>query len=444
MIYNFFGTDGIRTMVGKPPLTKEQLPLLGYAIGKWLQQTYGTFPNILLAHDTRNSASFIRSALISGLTQMPITIYDADVLPTPAVCTLVKNNPTIHAGIIISASHNIYTDNGIKIIDAQGNKINMADELYISDALQNTHNNSIPPLFGTHLHWPEAAQQYINTLVNAMAPTRLDGTIIMLDCANGATSFVAPAIFKQLGAHVITLHNNPKGNNINAECGSVHPHKLQKEIIKNNAHIGFAFDGDGDRVIMVTKNGTIKDGDDMLALLANHPRYLKETMIVGTIMSNKGVENHLRTQNKYFTRVAVGDKEIAHTLTTHNWLLGGEPSGHIIMRDYLNSGDGIYTALRITEMLTLSNNWAVETFEKYPQLLINIPVIHKHDLTDPIVSTIITKYQSYLPNGRLEVRYSGTEPVLRIMIEDRDAHHAQHIGTHLSTDLQQTLSHLNS
>lgn len=436
----FFGTDGIRAIVGKPPLTAPDLFHLGYVIGDWFYRHGDTQKPIIIAHDGRSSGPFIRSALLSGLTMSPLTFYDADLLSTPAVCALIRHSDTFGGGIIISASHNPYYDNGIKIINGNGDKIGVGDEQWITHQLNRVESTYVyPSLFGKVVLAPELYKDYINIIKARFQTLSLDGLTMVLDCAHGATSVIAPMLFRACGARVIAINTSPNGVNINDHCGSVYPATLQQAVIDHGADIGCAFDGDGDRIIMVNHAGEVKDGDDLLVILSGYRYYSTQPVIVGTIMSNQGIATHLRTQGKQLIRVAVGDKEIAKKLDELQVLLGGEPSGHIIMRDYLSSGDGVYTALCVIEALLAQRNWSCVTFVKYPQLLINIPVTHKRDLRDPIIASIIAEHQSQVPQGRVEVRYSGTEPVLRIMVEDVDEHHARNVGAHLSKNLQETL-----
>ncbi|MDP3889561.1 MAG: phosphoglucosamine mutase, partial [bacterium] len=350
-----FGTDGIRCPVGTPPLSFEQLPRLGHAIGTWARNKYGSYPTILLAHDTRISSSFIKASLTSGLLLSPVTLYDAQILPTPAVCNIITNNPQFDFGIIISASHNPYQDNGIKLIDAKTGKLDEGDEREISQLFLKEQYYSYDCL-GTTYTWPDASKTYLEQVITYFKPNILSGITVVLDCANGATYKVAPELFQTLGAHPIVLHDSPTGTNINADCGSLFPNTLQHAVLKHNATLGFAFDGDGDRVIIVNKDGEIKNGDDILALLTSHPNYQNQKQIVGTIMSNQGLSSFLGEKGKQMIRTQVGDKYISKLLEQEQLLLGGEQSGHIIMRDYLSTGDGIFTALRITETMILTNN----------------------------------------------------------------------------------------
>ena len=437
---NLFGTDGIRRTMGIPPLCAQNLPKLGTAIAQWAQKKYGQNPNILIAHDTRGSCSFVKSALKTGLLQHSITIHDAHVLPTPAVCQLVFQEEIFDLGIIISASHNPYQDNGIKLIDTHKGKLSLLDELAISNLFFDYGNNTPNYMnLGSDIPFLYGRQQYVDNITQNFSHNFLHNKKIVLDCAHGATYLVAPTIFRQLGAHVITIHNKPNGININDSCGVLHTSELQKTVINTHADIGFAFDGDGDRLMAINKDGEIKDGDDLLALLLEHPQYQKEHTVVGTIMSNKGLEVHLQQHNKQLIRTAVGDKYVAEQLEQHNLLLGAEQSGHIIIRDYLNTGDGIFTALRTLESIMYTNNWDLHTFKKFPQIIINVPISYKKDLTCAPLAHIIDTHKLQLPNGRLIVRYSGTENVVRVMIENDDAKQAQIVGNALSHALAEQL-----
>ncbi len=442
MSQNIFGTDGIRCSVGTPPLSLEQLPRLGNAIGIWAQKKYGNNPVALIAHDTRISSSFVKAALTSGLLLSPLTLYDAQILPTPALCKIINENALFNFGIVISASHNHYLDNGIKLVDAKTGKLTEENELELSTLFNHTDVKKCTYFnLGTLHAFFDAEEQHIHNLWSYFEPNSFNGITIVLDCAHGATYRIAPDIFKKLGANIIVLNNKPTGTNINNKCGSLFPKTLQKTVTESHADIGFAFDGDGDRVIAVNKYGEVKNGDDILALLSNHSNYYQQKKIVCTIMSNEGLAAYVNNVGKKLIRTKVGDKYVSKKLEQEQLLLGGEQSGHIIMRDYLATGDGIFTALRIVETIMSTDNWAFKTFKKYPQLLINIPITIKKDLTEPKLATIITNYKKKLINGRLEVRYSGTENILRVMIEDTNQSTAQLIGKQISQELKRVLSY---
>jgi phosphoglucosamine mutase len=440
MVDNIFGTDGIRATMGTYPFTPNGLQELGKAIAQWATIKYKKNPSILLGHDTRMSSDFVKSALKSGLLLYPVQIYDGHVLTSPAVSQLITFHDTFDCGIIISASHNPYQDNGIKVIDRHQGKLSLEDELAISNLLHYKTIGYNYDQLGTDLFWQQAEQLYSDHICRFFKTNFLHGRKIVLDCAHGAAYRLAPALFNQFGATTIVLHNKPDGRNINTSCGALHPQSLQKAVIEHQADIGFAFDGDADRVIIVNKAGHIKDGDDILALLLKHPAYQSTSSIVGTIMTNQGFECYVQQHGKKLIRTAVGDKYIAARLFEDNLTLGGEPSGHIIARDYLNTGDGIFIALRVLESIILNDNWALETFHKFPQIIINVPVIQRKDLTIMPFEKHISQCRKELINGRLIIRYSGTEHLLRIMIEDYTYDHAHFLGDRLAQQLSELLN----
>ncbi len=459
---NLFGTDGIRNRIGREPFTLIGLAKLGNALGLWAQQKYNAehvknflpiTPKItaLIATDTRNSAALVKTGIATGILANDIHLVDVGILPTPALYALLQNQSKFRFGIMISASHNPYDDNGIKIIDAQTGKLTPEDELSISFSFYQAELPSLhPDQLGTLKKWTRPATRiYLNYMqdqkknrpsVLSLSPLRK--MVIVLDCAHGATSKVAREIFKHIPGRLIIINNRPDGFNINKKCGALDLKKLQAAVLKHKATFGFAFDGDGDRIIAVNRHGEIKDGDDIIALLTQHPRYKNQKTIVGTIMTNAGLASYLEKQNKNLMRTPVGDKHVASYLKTHDLLLGGEQSGHIIMRDYLNCGDGMYTALSILEAVIHTNNYDLDTFTRYPQVLINVPIMTKKDLTAEPYAAIISHYAKQLTYGRLEVRYSGTENLLRVMVESKDAIDATTIGNALVQELKNKQLHV--
>jgi|SaaInlStandDraft_4_1057021.scaffolds.fasta_scaffold02236_3 phosphoglucosamine mutase len=441
----YFGTDGIRGNADKFPFTDETIFKLGKAIAKWSIQKYKTSsPRLLIGHDTRISCSRIKQFLEDGLHSQGAKITDAGVIPTPAVLQLIQSfdqplSKDFNFGIVISASHNPYTDNGIKILDAKTGKLSHNDEEIIVKYFNELSSEKEQTKHYSLTTWQNAIQTYEQNILEHFKPNFLKGLTIVLDCAHGATYKIAPEIFKKLGANVITFSNNPDGKNINYKCGALHPELIQQEIVNNNADIGFAFDGDGDRVIAANKNSILKDGDDLLAILLSHPSYQNETHIVGTVMTNHGINKYLETKNVKLERTKVGDKYVCSALKKNNWVLGGETSGHIIIRTYLNTGDGIFIALKTIEAMVLTNNIKMETFEKYPQILLNIPVTQKHPLDQEPYKSIIKNQEKKLENGRIVTRYSGTENLLRIMVEDCQNHSANNIAQELAQSLQNAL-----
>lgn len=448
---NLFGTDGIRGPIGIYPFTSDGIRILGKALGTWCKEKYGVNAQILVGHDTRESCIWIKDALVLELLKYPISIYDAGVLPTPAVSYVVSSSTSFNCGIIISASHNIYSDNGLKIHDALTGKLTLADELRISalityfSTFSNTSSHDPSAIIsntisGTVHKYPEASKLYVDMLLNSFASLLLINKKIVLDLAHGATYLIAPEIFKALGATTIVLNNNPTGTNINENCGALHLEGLREAVLDTQADIGFAFDGDGDRIMVVTRNGLIKDGDDIVALLSSHSAYAHLDTVVGTVMTNQALEVFLDGHNKKLIRTAVGDKYITQALVAHNLLLGGEPSGHIILRDKNITGDGILVALRICELLQSTGNWDLVTFEKYPQVIRNIKVNTRKSLEEEPLVSLIEASKKQLVNGRLLVRYSGTEPLLRIMVEEQDKKQAATIASQLADALSAALS----
>ncbi|MCL4229694.1 phosphoglucosamine mutase [Candidatus Dependentiae bacterium] len=436
-----FGTDGIRTRVGNYPLTHDTLPLLGSAIGQFALRKYGNDAKILIAHDTRQSCAYIKAQLKAGMLRFPITTYDAGVLPTPAAHKIIHSTQAFDCAVIISASHNAYHDNGIKIIDRITGKISAQDEELIKFYLHQDIEVSYDHL-GSDIHYPKAQQKYIQYMLNAFSPGCLTGISVVLDCGHGATSHIASEIFEQLGAHTITINDTPNGYNINERAGALHPEHLQKIVQEFGADIGFAFDGDGDRVTVVTRSGGLRNGDEVLALLLDHPAYQQQNVVVSTIMANQGFEVFVQECEKLLIRTPVGDKHVTQAMLQHGSLLGGEPSGHIILRDFVPSSDGIFAALRILETMLYTKNNELETFKSFPQALINITVPHKEDLTKEPFANFIKTAHDQLLRGRIIIRYSGTEPLLRILVEDTDYENAYHIGKSLAHDIQNTFASL--
>ncbi len=441
---SFFGTDGIRAAVGTHILTPNGMLKLGIVLGNWAFQQGQSRPIIFVAHDTRISSDLLTSALITGLLHAPINVHALGVLPTPILEFITSTTPDSF-GIMITASHNNYQDNGIKIfknINNHATKINSEDELYITELFEKQETCTNRPInyenLGSYRYAQDSIESYKKFLVNNFKPNFLTTIKIVLDCANGAYSIYAPALLTHFGAQVITLNDKPNGKNINDSCGALHPKDLQQRVLQEKADIGFAFDGDGDRLITITPDGKVYSGDDTLALLMSHPAYNNQPAIIGTVMSNEGLAHHANAHDKKFIRTPVGDKYITKALLEHNLLLGGEPSGHTILRDLALSSDGLLTALRILETIILNNNWPLRSFTKLPQYTLSIPTQHKHDLTKEPYAQIIKEHE-LITKGRILVRYSGTEPLLRIMVEDQTEGNAQATALSLSKKLTKFL-----
>ena len=429
-----FGTDGIRGKVGEFPFTQDVLRLLGQAIASWAVKKYEKqAPRVLLGHDTRVSCKDIKNNLSKGLRTAGLVIKDGGVLPTPAVLQVIKSDKNFDFGIVISASHNPYTDNGVKLFDCKTGKLTLEDEQIIVENFEK--NKELLETVGDEVElWAHAQEIYKKNILKNFKPNFLYKKKIVLDCANGATYKVAPEIFRALGAEVMAVSIEPDGKNINEKCGALYPENMKKFISKDS--VGFAFDGDGDRVIAVNGSGDVKDGDDLLSILLQHDDFKSEEEVAGTIMTNYGFENFLKKQGKRLARTKVGDKYVAAYLEKKNLILGGETSGHIIVRDYLSTGDGIFVALKSLESMIEKDNWAINTFKKTPQAMLNIPVSKKRDLSESPYADIIDEHKAKLINGRIVVRYSGTENLLRIMVEDQTDESAGRIASSLGHNLE--------
>ncbi|MCL5436914.1 MAG: phosphoglucosamine mutase [Candidatus Dependentiae bacterium] len=420
---HLFGTDGIRGPVGQGFFTCHELSRFGTVFAIWARRAFDRpKPQILLVSDTRISCCWIKSCIATGLLTEQVTLHDGGILPTPAALTILRSDPRFDAALVISASHNPYQDNGIKILVPSGKLTPEEEESFtrIWRQMENATPLQVgPESFGT-IEWrPEAPDLYIQQLISGYDPHFLRGLTIVLDCANGATYKVAPDAFRRLGACVITLGTSPNGYNINRLCGSLSMQSLQEAVITHKAHIGFAFDGDGDRVLAVTADGQVRDGDDLLAILLDHPLYAETPAVVGTPMTNFGFEEFLGSKGKKLVRAAVGDRFVAQSLQEQGLMLGGEPVGHIILMDGIPSGDGIRVALRIIESIQKNNNWLLESFTKYPQENATLPRWGKIALTEEPCTGIIRHAEEMCAGGRVLVRCSGTEPIIRLMVEAR-------------------------
>lgn len=438
--HKYFGTDGIRGRVGKPPITPKFILKLGWAVGKVL----GNGQNkILIGKDTRLSGYMLESALEAGLSAAGIDIHLLGPIPTPAIAFLTSHLGA-QAGIVISASHNPYYDNGIKFFAHDGTKLADSIELQIEAYLTRPLHTIDSAKLGKAIRVEDAKIRYVNFCKSTLPKSFcLKGLKIVLDCANGATYHIAPSLFSDLGADLTLLGTKPNGLNINKDCGSTHLKNLQKTVLEKKADLGIAFDGDGDRVLMVDQRGEIVDGDEILLLLAQHgikKGYIKGG-IVGTTMSNLGLELATKKLGLAFIRTAVGDRYVNEALQQKNWQLGGEPSGHIISRRFAKTGDGIIVALQVLEALQLAKiplHIAKKSMKKFPQVLINIPTENPTAaMNSSHLKKAIEKAELQLKNrGRLLVRPSGTEPIIRVMVEGCELSAVQSIANKLAETIQ--------
>lgn len=434
----YFGTDGVRGKVGQFPITPDFVMKLGQAAGRVLSK--GNGGRVIIGKDTRLSGYMLESALESGFASSGVSTVLLGPMPTPAISYLTRAFRA-DLGVVISASHNPYYDNGIKFFSSEGTKLPDEVELEIEKALDGEIELSDPSTFGRAFRQDDAPGRYVEFCKSTFAThLSLEGLTIVLDCANGATYHVAPLVFKELGANVITIGTNPNGININDQCGSTHPEKLIEKVLSSKADLGIAFDGDGDRVMMVDSKGRLLDGDALLYIIATdrHAQGKLRGGVVGTLMSNLGLEKALEQKGIEFTRSAVGDRYVMEQLLQKGWRLGGENSGHIICLDYVTTGDGIVSALQALKACMRqgkSLSELVEPLVMYPQELINLRTVAGFDaLSDDKVQKEVAAVESELGGkGRVLLRKSGTEPLVRVMVEgeDRDIVHtmAQRIAS---------------
>jgi phosphoglucosamine mutase len=425
MTRKFFGTDGIRGPVGGPHMSADFVLRLGWAAGRVLAPEGDAM--VLIGKDTRISGYMFESALEAGLSAVGVDVQLLGPMPTPAIAYLTRTTKA-HAGIVISASHNSFQDNGIKFFSADGRKLPDDTEQRIEEAISEPFVTVDPASLGSARRMNDAAERYIAFCQSSVTPRfRLDGIKIVLDCAHGATYRVAPAIFSSLGAQVTSVAVKPDGLNINKDCGSTHPQNLQKKVTECGAHLGIAFDGDGDRVVMVDHNGELVDGDELLFIIAmaRKSRHSLHGPVVGTQMSNLGLEQALSKNGIEFCRAQVGDRYVLAMLEKSHGVLGGENSGHIICLDRTTTGDGIISALQVLEALNDAGRDLSEMksgMHKFPQVIVNVKTRERVDLQAEIIRSAVQTVERRLDGrGRVLLRLSGTEPLVRVMVESEDA-----------------------
>ncbi len=432
----YFGTDGIRGRVGEFPLVPDFLTKLGWAVGQRINK--GT---VLIGKDTRLSGYMIEAALTAGLTAAGCNVLVTGPIPTPAVAFLSKHLPDVTLGIMISASHNPYQDNGVKLFCHHGFKLPDQIEQSIEETMQEPMQSVPAEDYGKVERLSTAKKEYIEHCLNAVSKQlSLDGLHIVLDCAHGATYHVAPIIFEKLGAKLTLIGHQPDGININNGVGSTAPQKLQETVLDEKADLGIAFDGDGDRVAMVNEKGELLDGDDILYIIlkGNH----LQGGIVGTLMTNLSLELAVRNTGLEFCRANVGDRYVLEKLKQNNWTLGGENSGHIIDLAVTTTGDGIVSALLALSCLVnagTSLSKLTKDFNKCPQVLINIAVSQKPQALDnpQLLQEVETVEQALGDRGRVLLRLSGTEPVIRVMVEGTNEQEVNHFAEQLAGCVRQ-------
>ncbi|BFM03254.1 phosphoglucosamine mutase [Psychrobacter alimentarius] len=435
---SYFGTDGIRGKFGQLPITPDFILKLGYVTGQVLMENNDNparKPSVVIGKDTRLSGYVIEGALQAGFNAAGVDVHMLGPLPTPAIAHLTRSF-NADAGVVISASHNPYYDNGIKFFSGDGKKLTDDMQTAINDKLKAVMSQSeagdavIMPILdpanlGKNNRINDAKGRYIEFCKGSF-PYQYDLShlTIVVDCANGAGYSVAPRVMRELGANVIAINNEPDGININDDCGSTHPEGLQQAVLDHEADVGIALDGDGDRIVMVDETGQLIDGDGILYLLATKGS-TKAKGVVGTLMSNMGLELALKDAGIDFMRAKVGDRYVMQTLETNGWILGGEPSGHILCLDKSRTGDAIIAGLQVLAVMQAQGRALsdlIEGFEVLPQKLVNVRLAKMQDPYDHDELVVaFEKAQSTLEGrGRLLIRQSGTEPMIRVMVESDD------------------------
>ncbi len=423
----YFGTDGVRGKVGEFPITPDFALKLGYAAGKVLAK-HSKKPSVIIGKDTRLSGYLFESALEAGFAYAGVKVYMAGPIPTPAIAYLTKTLRQ-SAGVVISASHNPYYDNGIKFFSANGTKLADDIELEIESTLE--QEMVVADKLGKVRRLDDARGRYIE-FCKSTFPSHLSlkGLKIILDCANGATYEVAPKVFEELGAEVVLMSCKPDGVNINENCGSTHPDAMIESILQNQADFGIAFDGDGDRVVIADRNGNLLNGDKLIYLIVKSYEALGNKLpgIVGTVMTNIAMENALKLQGYEFIRTKVGDRYVVEELIKNNWSVGGEASGHLLCLDKHTTGDGIISALQVLSGIVSLNQDPLNVidWQDYPQVMINVKLASKDFDWYSIAKDTITEVEKALgTEGRVIVRASGTEPLVRVMVEAKELSIAQ-------------------
>jgi len=444
MSRKYFGTDGIRGRVGEAPITPDFVMRLGYAAGRVLTSidshlAKDAHPSVLIGKDTRISGYMLEAALEAGLSAAGVDVLLTGPMPTPAVAYLTRALRA-QAGIVISASHNPFEDNGIKFFSAEGTKLPDTIEHAIEAELDKPMQVMESSMLGKARRIDDAGGRYVE-FCKSTFPNALDlrGLRIVLDCAHGATYHVAPPVFHELGAEIIAISNQPDGLNINHECGTTHPQALCKAVVEHKADLGIAFDGDGDRVMMADGNGKLLDGDQLLYIIAMHRQQRNDLAggVVGTLMTNLALEQAFAAARIPFVRAKVGDRYVLEQMNEQGWQLGGENSGHILCLDKHSSGDGIIAALQVLYALRASNKALAELgagVNLYPQVLINVRVKQQIDLKkNTALQAAVKSAEAELNgSGRVLLRASGTEPKIRVMVEGSSREQVQGLAERIA------------
>jgi phosphoglucosamine mutase len=439
-----FGTDGIRGVAGQYPLDRRTVFAFGEALGEDIQAS-GRGMEVLIGADTRESSGWIAATVAGGLERHGVGARYAGVITTPGVAWLTRTGP-FAAGVMVSASHNPYQDNGIKVFSHSGFKLPDQEERTIEEALLRARAEEAEPL-PAELPVDETLDRLYLESLRSTAAVRFDGVRLALDCGNGAASRLAPELFRDLGAEVIAMCASPDGRNINLHCGALHPENLSQAVLEHRADFGVAFDGDADRAIFVAQSGRIVNGDGVLLAAARAWKAagrLTGDTVVSTVMANLGLERALERERIRMIRTPVGDKYVLEEMVRLDAVLGGEQSGHVIFREYATTGDGILTALKLFEIARQAGQGLDELtagLKVYPQKLVNIRVREKKGLLEhPAVAREIRRAEeSFAGSGRVLVRFSGTEPLARVMVEGADADKVDSFSASIADVIRQTL-----
>jgi phosphoglucosamine mutase len=444
----YFGTDGIRGRVGEPPITVDFVLKLGWAAGSVLVEEFGEDATVVIGKDTRISGYLFESALEAGFSSAGVDIMLLGPMPTPAIAHLTRSMHAA-AGIVISASHNPFEDNGIKFFSREGQKLSDDLQSAIEARIDQPLSQVAPERLGKAKRIDDAVGRYVEYCKGTVTwGTRLDALRIVVDCANGATYRIAPEAFRELGAEVISIFDRPDGLNINRECGSTHPENLARMVTAERADLGVAFDGDGDRVVMVDHRGELVDGDQILYVLAEarHADGGLHGGVVGTVMSNFGLEQALEARGVDFVRSAVGDRHVHEALVERGWVLGGESSGHILCLDRATTGCGIVSALQVLEVVARSGRSLADLtagMTKCPQVMINVPSGGNGqavlDGNEAIDSAVRRTEEALDGKGRVILRPSGTEPLVRVTVEGFDSSKVQRLAEELAGSVRKVL-----
>ena len=437
MSRRYFGTDGIRGRVGQEPMTAEFVMKLGWAAGKVLSKEGKG--HVIIGKDTRISGYIFEATLEAGLAAAGLDVTLTGPMPTPAVAYLTQTQRAT-AGIVISASHNPYYDDGVKFFSGDGFKLPDSIEIEIENMMDQPMKMVESRHLGKGFRMEDARSRYIEFCKNSIPfRTTLKGMKIVLDCANGATYHIAPAIFRELGAEVIEMGVSPDGLNINKDCGALYPQNMRASVLEHQADLGIAFDGDGDRLMMMDHTGEVMDGDEILYVISKSQLVNGKVGggVVGTVMTNLGLEHALKEQGIPFERAKVGDRYVMEKLIKNGWSIGGESSGHIISLNQTTTGDGIIAALQVLALmvddgLTLAE--ARKGMHKYPQCMVNVPIASRINIDDfpKINQAVAAAEQELAKSGRVLLRPSGTEPLIRVMVEGQDADQVSNLANQIA------------